>query len=356
MWRVALILALLTGPASAAVAQDSAASAMREAASKFLDSLSPQLRKQAQFSLAHPERRQWSNLPSNMFERKGISFGEMSGPQARLAHELLRTTLSSQGYLKTSSIMYLDEVLLNLETARQPQRNFSDMFGQELYWLGIFGDPQQDSAWGWQLDGHHLALNITVVGETVAVTPTFMGSDPAEVLEGAYAGWMIQQAEDEKGLLLFQSLDSGQRKMAVIASTAPADVITGPTRGDQLKQPSGLPISALNDSQRELFKQLLLEYVHNYKNPIAHQQLQRIRRTGIDKIYFAWAGTGLNEPYYYRIHGPTILIEFNNNYAPGSEAGPINHIHTVFREPGNDYGEDMLRQHLENSPHHQPEG
>ena len=192
------------------------------------------------------------------------------------------------------------------------------------------------------------------VRETVAVTPTFMGSDPAEVLEGAYAGWMIQQAEDEKGLLLFQSLDSGQRKMAVIASTAPADVITGPTRGDQLKQPSGLPISALNDSQRELFKQLLLEYVHNYKNPIAHQQLQRIRRTGIDKIYFAWAGTGLNEPYYYRIHGPTILIEFNNNYAPGSEAGPINHIHTVFREPGNDYGEDLLRQHMEKSPHHQP--
>jgi len=352
MLRVVLFIALLTGPATAVVAQDPAVPAMREAASKFLDSLSRQLRKQAQFSLVHPERRQWSNLPTNMFERKGISFGEMSAPQARLAHALLRTTLSSQGYLKTSSIMYLDEVLKNLASARQPQRDFSAMFGQGLYWIGIFGDPAQDSAWGWQLDGHHLALNITVVGEAVAVTPTFMGSDPAEVLEGAYAGWMIQQAEDEKGLLLFQSLDAGQRKMALIATAAPADVITGPTRGDQLKQPSGLPVSALNDSQRTLFKQLLREYVHNYKDPIAQQQQKRIRRAGIDKIYFAWAGTGENEPYYYRLHWPTILIEFNNNYAPGTEAGPINHIHTVFREPGNDYGEDMLRQHLEKSPHH----
>jgi hypothetical protein len=141
--------------------------------------------------------------------------------------------------------------------------------------------------------------------------------------------------------------------MALIADTAPDDVITGPGRGDQLKAPSGLPVSKLNDSQRVLFKQLLREYVQNYKNAIAHEQLRRIRRTGIDKIYFAWAGVGEDKPYYYRIHGPTILIEFDNSYAPGSEAGPINHIHTVFREPGNDYGEDLLKQHLEESPHHQ---
>jgi hypothetical protein len=326
---------------------------MRLAASKFLDSLSPELRKQALFPLAHPERRRWSNLPSTMFGRKGVSFGEMSAAQAVLAHDLLRSTLSSQGYLKTSSIMYLDEVLKNLATAGNPGRDFSDMFGQGLYWMGIFGDPAKDPSWGWQLDGHHLALNITVVGEAVSITPAFMGSDPAEVREGAFAGWMIQEAEDEKGLLLYQSLDSTQREMALIADTAPDDVITGPGRGDQLKTPAGLPVSKLNDSQRTLLKQLLREYVHNYEDAIAHEQLRGIRRAGIGNIYFAWAGVGQGEPYYYRIHGPTILIEFDNSYAPGSDAGPINHIHTVFREPGNDYGEDLLRQHLEESPHHQ---
>jgi hypothetical protein len=325
---------------------------MRRAASSFLDSLSPELRQQAQFPLAHPERRLWSNLPASMFERKGVSFGEMSAAQAVLAHDLLRSTLSSRGYLKTTGIMYLDEVLKNLATAHSPQRDFSNMFGQGLYWIGIFGDPMEDRSWAWQLDGHHLALNITVVGEAVSITPTFMGSDPAEVREGAYAGWMVQQAEDEKGLLLYASLDSAQRKMALFADTAPVDVITGPGRGEQLKEPSGLPVSRLNDSQRFLFKQLLREYVHNYEDAIAHTQLQRIRRAGIDNIYFAWAGVGEGEPYYYRIHGPGILIEFDNSYAPGSDAGPINHIHTVFREPGNDYGEDLLKQHLEESPHH----
>jgi hypothetical protein len=326
---------------------------MRLAATTFLDSLSPQLRRQAQFPLAHPERRQWSNLPASMFERKGVSFGGMSAAQAVLAHELLRSTLSSQGYLKTTGIMYLDEVLKNLATAQSPQRDFSNMFGQGLYWIGIFGDPEKDRAWAWQLDGHHLALNITVVGEAVTITPTFMGSDPAEVREGAYAGWMVQEAEDEKGLLLYESLDSAQRKMALIAGIAPDDVISGPGRGEQLKAPSGLPVSRLNDSQRFLFKQLLREYVDNYEDAIAHAQLQRIRRAGIDNIYFAWAGVGEGKPYYYRIHGPGILIEFDNSYAPGSDAGPINHIHTVFREPGNDYGEDILKQHLEESPHHQ---
>ena len=164
---------------------------------------------------------------------------------------------------------------------------------------------------------------------------------------------MIQQAEDEKGLLLYQSLDSTQREMALIAKTAPDDVITGPGRGDQLRAPYGLSVSGLNDAQRILFKQLLREYVHNYEDAIAHQQLHRIHRAGIDRIFFAWAGVGEDEPYYYRIHGPTIIIEFANSYAPGSDAGAINHIHTVFREPGNDYGEDLLKQHLEKSPHHQ---
>ena len=227
------------------------------------------------------------------------------------------------------------------------------MFGHDLYWIGIFGDPTKDKTWGWQLDGHHLALNITVIGEKVSITPAFMGSDPAEVPEGTYSGWYVQRAEDEKGKRLFESLDNAQRDKAIIDDVAPRDVITGPTRGDQLKTPTGLPVSELNATQHRLFIALLEEYVHNFEHKIAHIQMRRILEAGLDKIHFAWAGTAEDKPYYYRIHGPTVIIEFDNHYPPGRDSGPVNHIHTVFREPGNDYGDDLLKKHLEESPHHQ---
>jgi hypothetical protein len=319
------------------------ASAMRSAALDFLDSLSPELREQALFPLGHLERRAWSNLPTSMFERKGVSLGEMSPEQAVLAHRLLRSTLSSQGYLKTTGIIYLDEVLRNLASARNPERDFSAMFGQGLYWVGIFGDPRTDAAWGWQLDGHHLALNVTVVGDSISVTPAFMGSDPTEVRAGAFAGWMVQKGEDEAGLALYESLDSRQLKMALIAAQSPTDVVTGPGRGDQLSEPAGLPASQLTVLQKTLLGRLLDEYLGNYRADIRDQLFNRMALAGFENLHFAWAGEGEDKPYYYRIHGPALLIEYTNNYAPGSRGGPVNHIHSVFR----------LQRHFADSAHHQ---
>ena len=327
-----------------------AVDAIRQASIEFLESLSANQRKQAVFAMDDNERRAWSNLPATMFKREGISFKEMSPVQRSLAHRLLQSTLSSQGYLKTSGIMHLDEILKSL-VEREPSE--PPMFGHDLYWIGIFGDPREDVAWGWQLDGHHLALNITVVGTHVSVNPAFMGSDPATVLEGTYAGWNVLVAEDEKGERLFESLNEQQRAKAIIPGKAPLDVITGPTHGDRLETPSGLRASELNPAQERLFKELLGEYVHNYEHNVAHLQMKRIMKAGLDKIHFAWAGAQKDEPYYYRIHGPTVIIEFDNQYPPGQSSGPINHIHTVFREPGNDYGEDLLRKHLLENPHHQ---
>ncbi|MGI9240723.1 MAG: DUF3500 domain-containing protein [Verrucomicrobiales bacterium] len=324
---------------------------IRQAASAFLQGLSPELRKQASFVLDDKERRAWSNLPATSFKREGVSFKEMTPEQRSLGHQLLQSTLSSQGYLKTTGIMHLDEILKGLAAERRPEN--TPMFGHDLYWIGIFGDPDTDEAWGWQLDGHHLALNITVVGDEVSVRPAFMGSDPARLPEGTYSGWQVQGAEDEKGKKLFASLDEAQRAKAIIDEVAPRDVITGPTRGDRLKAPTGLPASDLNAGQRRLLMSLLDEYVHNYEHHIAHIQMARILESGLEKIHFAWAGTEENKPYYYRIHGPTVIIEFDNHYPPGRKTGPINHIHTVFREPGNDYGDDLLRKHLLESPHHQ---
>lgn len=326
---------------------------IRQAAIAFLDSLSPDLRKNALFTMEDKERRAWSNLPATSFKREGVSFKEMSPEQRSLAHQLLQSTLSSQGYLKTSGIMHLDELLKSMAAERRP--NDTPMFGHDLYWIGVFGNPENDKNWGWQLDGHHLALNITVVGDEVSVRPAFMGSDPARLPEGTYSGWYVQRAEDEKGKKLFASLDQNQRAKAIIDDVAPRDVITGPTRGDQLKAPTGLPASELNPGQRRLLMSLLDEYVHNYEHNIAHIQMDRILKSGLKKLHFAWAGTGDNQPYYYRIHGPTVIIEFDNHYPPGRSSGPINHIHTVFREPGNDYGDDLLRKHLLESPHHRLE-
>ena len=344
---------LLTGIASKATAQQPSYAApvdtIRQAAVEFLESLSDEQRKQAVFALDDNERRAWSNLPATMFKREGISFTEMLPVQRTLAHRLLQSTLSSQGYLKTSGIMHLDEILKGL-VERAPGE--PPMFGHDLYWIGIFGDPARDLAWGWQLDGHHLALNITVVGTDMCVNPAFMGSNPATILDGTYAGWNVLVAEDEKGKRLFESLDEQQRAKAIIPGKAPPDVITGPTHGDRLGTPSGLRASELNPAQERLFKELLREYVHNYEHNVAHLQMERIMKAGLDKIHFAWAGTQNGEPYYYRIHGPSVIIEFDNQYPPGLSTGPINHIHTVFREPGNDYGEDLLRKHLQESPHH----
>lgn len=326
---------------------------IRQAAVAFLKNLGPELRIKATFALDDNERRAWSNLPATSFKREGVSFEEMSPEQRSYAHKLLQSTLSSQGYLKTTGIMHLDEILRSLAAKRRP--NNTPMFGHDFYWIGIFGNPAEDKAWGWQLDGHHLALNITIVGNEVSVRPAFMGSDPARLPEGTYSGWQVQGAEDEKGKRLFESLTEKQRALAVIDDIAPRDVITGPTRGDRLKTPVGLPASQLDANQSRLLMSLLNEYVHNYEHSIAHIQMDRILKSGLEQIHFAWAGTDYSKPYYYRIHGPTVIIEFDNHYPPGRNAGPINHIHTVFREPGNDYGDDLLKKHLLESPHHEGE-
>ena len=323
--------------------------ALREASIAFLDALGPKLGKQASFSPDDDERRSWSNTPYPMFQRQGVNFGEMSADQRIHAHMLLQSALSSQGYLKATGIMQLDEILKDL--LKLPPDSPVQL-GHDLYWISLFGNPVKDTVWGWQLDGHHLALNISVVGDNVSVRPAFMGANPTTYPDGTFAGWNILFNEDETGTRLFASLDKTQRAKAVISRKSPKDLIAGPGKGDRLKKREGLPAAEMTESQQHLLMQVIEEYVHNYSHDLAHEQMHRIMAAGVDEIFFAWAGTGEAEPYYYRVHGPAVIIEFTNMYPPNETSGPINHIHTVFREPGNDYGEDFLRKHLEESPHH----
>jgi hypothetical protein len=330
--------------------EGAAAAATRRAALAFRDGLGAELAAQASFGLDDPERRAWSNLPAAMFERKGVSFGELSEEQRILAHRLLQTPLSSQGYLKVAGIMRIDEIL----KSTSPTRGGRSIFGQDLYWLGLFGDLEA-GAWGFQLDGHHLALNITVVGDQVSVTPMFKGSEPAEVRGSLDAGWYPLQGEDRRGRALWESLDPQQRAVALLPGATPADVLAGPTRTDPVAElePHGLPYSAMSARQQTLLLRLLDEWIGDLDPELAAVQLARVREGGLDRIRFSWSGVEEGTPYYYRIHGPTLLIELDNNYRPGRRDGPVNHIHSVWRDPTRDYGEDLLARHYRESPHHQ---
>jgi hypothetical protein len=324
---------------------------MRSAASALLDSLGEDLRQQASFDLNDEERKKWSNLPATVFKREGVSFGEMTPKQRVLTHHLIQSPLSSQGYLKAAGIMRVDEILKEMAASSRPGE--PPMFGQELYWIGIFGDPAKDKAWGWQLDGHHLALNFTVIGDEISVTPVFLGSDPAEIRTDLDTGWYVLAKEDSRGRRLFDSLDGSQKARVLLKGATPRDVIAGPGRADRLKTIHGLPAAEMTAAQRGLLMLLLHEYLNNLEPDLATVQADRIARAGDENLHFSWSGTEAGKPYYYRIHGPTILIEFDNSYAPGRQQGPVNHIHTVWRDIEHDYGEDLLRKHYEKSPHHQ---
>jgi hypothetical protein len=340
--------------APSALSEAAAADATRRAALAFRDSLGPELAKQATFALDHAERRAWSNLPAAMFPREGVSFGQMTDEQRRQAHALLQTPLSTQGYLKVAGIMRIDEILKSTSPAMRDGRS---MFGQDLYWLGLFGDLEA-GPWGLQLDGHHLALNFTLVGGEVSVTPMFKGSDPAEVRTGLDAGWYPLAGEDRRGRALWESLDAAQRAVALLPGATPRDVIAGPTRTDPISalEVQGLPYSAMSPTQQALLLRLLGEWIGDLDPDLAAVQMARVREGGLEALHFAWSGVEEGQPYYYRVHGPTLLIELDNNFAPGRGGGAVNHIHSVWRDPARDYGEDLLAEHYRESPHHQGDG
>jgi hypothetical protein len=323
---------------------------MRTATLAFLEGLTPDLRDKALFDFDDEERRRWSNVPYTMFDRKGVSIGEMTPAQRVLAHRLLENALTGQGYLKTTGIMHLDEILVTIANAKGRD---NPPFGLDYYWLGVFGDPCNGAIWGWQLDGHHLALNFTVVGDEVSVTPAFMGTDPAEIRNGPHAGWRVLSDEDDLGRALFESLDHEQREKALLSGEAPRDIIAGAGHRDRITRITGLPASEMTPEQRALLVRLIFVYMQNVKPGLVAGERAQMWIDGVETLHFSWMGSEPGKPYYYRVHGPGVWIEFDNSFPPGSKTGPINHIHSIWRNPRNDYGEDLLRKHYENSAHHQ---
>lgn len=314
---------------------------MAEAAGKFLAALTQEQRARALFPFDADERLNWHFIPK---PRKGLSLKEMDDPQRELARAFMRAGLSQQGYLKATTIMSLEEVLRALEGGRGPVRD------PELYFFTVFGEPSEQETWGWRVEGHHLSLNFTVVqGRLIASTPQFFGANPAEVKEGPRRGLRVLHAEEDLARELLKSLTPAQRARAVIAERAPGEIITGASRKAEIAEAKGLPAGEMTEKQRATFTALLRAYVEAMPQTIADERLARLRQEGMEKIRFAWAGGAeRGQPHYYRIQGPTFLVEYDNTQ------NNANHIHTVWRDFHGDFGEDLLREHYR--AYHQPTG
>jgi hypothetical protein len=338
----ALLSAWLTG---GIIASQRASTAMSTAATRFLDGLSAEQRKQAAFPLESEERLRWHFIPTNTFPRKGVSIKEMTEPQRTRAHELLRSALSERGHMTARAIMDLETTLKAIEDAAGGGRNVRD---PELYFFTIFGTPSDKGVWGWRVEGHHMSLHFTVArGTAVASTPTFFGANPAEVrVDGPKKGLRILGAEEDAARALLGALDDAQRTTAVINDVAPNDIVTSNKVDIQPLSPPGVTAAAMTQPQRDLLVKLIETYTSRMAPDIAADRMQKIRRGGMDKIAFAWAGeTERGKKHYYRVQGPTFLIEYDNTQNDG------NHIHLVWRDFNGDFGRDLLREHVQSVAH-----
>ena len=337
--RLAVAAALfVTGLVGGVVATQRTATTMAGAATRFLDGLTPEQRQQAMLPLESDDLTRWHYVPTNQFPRKGVPLKDMSEAQRKLAHDLLRAGLSQRGYGTATAIMDLETVLRAIESAGGRGGLNRD---PELYFFTIFGTPSQKGPGGWRVNGHHLAVHFMVGGSTVESSPTFFGTNPAEVRDGPKQGLRIQAAEQDAGRALVEALDEAQRKTAVIEAVAPNDIVTTTSAKVDPLSPAGLQASAMTPSQRALLMKLIEVYTSQMTEDLAADRLARIRKAGADKIGFAWAGPiEAGQKHYYRVQGPTFLIEFDNTQNNG------NHIHSVWRDFAGDFGRDLLREHV----------
>ena len=333
------------------IAADRSSSAMASAATKFLDSLTPEQRQEATFAFNADERLRWHFIPTEMYPRKGLLVKQMTEPQRRLAHDLLKAGLSQRGYMTASQIMDLETVLDGIEAAQRTRetspRGQPLVRDPEKYFFSIFGTPSTHDTWGWRVEGHHVSLHFNVVnGSLVAAAPTFFGSNPAEVREGPKKGLRILGAEEDGARALVESLDASQREKAIFKKEAPGDIITMANVKIDPLAPEGIPMSALNANQRALLTKLIDVYTGYMAADIATDRVARLKKAGEDKIVFAWAGPmERGKRHYYRVQGPTFLIEYDNTQ------NDANHIHSVWRDFNGDFGQDLLRDHVKSVAH-----
>lgn len=321
----ALVCLTFAHAASAATPEQTAK--IVSAANAFLDTLDNAQRGKVNFAFDDAaQRKRWSNLPVNMAERRGLRMGDLKAAQREAAMKLLAATLSKMGYEKVVGIVESDEVLRKQSAAGAPP------FGRDEFFLSFLGRPSATEPWMIQFGGHHLALNITIAGEHGVLTPSLIAVQPAQfTLDGKTVRPMGR--ETDKALELVKALDGEQRKQAILGAQM-RDLVLGPGHDGETVQPEGLKASALNDSQRQLLLDVIAEWSGIIHDAAAAAKLAEIK-ANLGETWFAWSGPIEAGKGYFRIQGPTVIIE----YAPQRLGGDVTmHIHSMYRDPSNDYG------------------
>jgi len=325
---------------------------VRKAAESFLAALTPTQRDQTVFPLDDPEWRKWMN--QDYYVRQGVSFLDMTPAQRDVALGLLRASLSARGLKQTRDIMRLNHTLGELND------NDFDRYGEWRYHITVMGTPSATEPWGWQFDGHHAIINYFVLADQVVMTPLFAGSEPVTATSGKYAGTSILQDEQNRGLAVVNALGEGLRKKAIVkVSKTGNENLTEAWKDNVVLDYAGVRMSELPEAQRAQLTGLIALYVDNMDDGHARVKMEEVRRH-LENTWFAWIGS--TEPggvFYYRIHSPVILIEFDHqvpanlkHLAKDPNLPNPQHIHVVVRTPnGNDYGKDLLRQHYAQHPH-----
>ncbi len=312
---------------------------MAESAHHFLRSLEPRAQEEANLAFDSENRFDWHYVP-RPGERLGVPYRTMTPAQSQMANRLLSTALSIEGMQKALGVMYLDQILFEIE--RRPHRD------SELYYVTVFGDPSSEGNWGWRVEGHHLSLNLTMQdGEVISTSPMFMGANPARVPDGAQEGLQVLADEQALARALLHMFDESQREIAVYAAEAPQDIATRQMRQADPGPPKGLSVREMTEPQAALLMQLVETYAYRIRPQLADLELAELRRADVREIHFGWAGGAeFGEPHYYRIQGPTFLVEYDNRQ------NGANHIHSVWRDLTGDFGDDLLAEHYAQSSHH----
>ncbi len=325
----------LPGPlCAAAIATD-----MARAATTLLKGLNAKQTAQATFGFDGKARTYWGFIPGEMLEgghRKGLMIKDMTAVQRAQTHALLRTVLSEAGHEKVKNIMFLEDILHVLEGK---QRRF--VRDAEAYHILIFGKPGPRGAWGWRFEGHHLSLNYTIVNGKIASVPSFWGSNPAVCDFGPGRRLVALEKEETLARQLRLAISPAELKLAVFANKAPRDILTAALPQVKQLEQTGVRHDQLSKPNQKQLEALIQEYLNRHRAPMAAADWAKIKAAGLGNIRFVWAGsTKQFEPHYYRVQGPTFLLEYANTQ------NGANHIHATWREFKGDFGRDLLRDHF----------
>jgi hypothetical protein len=326
---LSLPLSGLTWAATPQVTRD-----MARAAGAWLSMLDERQRAAAQLAWSSTHRESWHYVPRG---RPGVALRQMSPAQTAAAWDVLGTLLSARGREQVRDLLRLEGILGQL-TSNPQFRN------PRNYALVMFGDPAGKGPWAWRFEGHHLSLTTVVAPEHgIAVTPVFFGANPATVPKThAHAGFRLLGAEEDTAFGLVRSLEGEVRTRAIIADRSLGDIVSGPGREASLQHAQGVPLARLNEAQRGGVMRIVELYAGTMREEVAAAAVAKVREAGLETLHFAWAGSPApGRPHYFRVHGPTALIEYDNTQ------NGANHVHSVWIDPQSLFGRDLLKAHYQ---------